>query len=36
MKKKRLTWIDLTKGLLMIFVVIGHYPGELNFPLRLS
>jgi len=33
MKKKRLTWIDLTKGLLMIFVVIGHYPGELNFPL---
>ena len=33
MKKKRLTWIDLTKGLLMIFVVMGHYPGELNFPL---
>lgn len=33
MKKKRLTWIDLTKGLLMIFVVMGHYPGELTFPL---
>lgn len=33
MKKKRLTWIDLTKGLLMVFVVIGHYPGELDFPL---
>ncbi|WP_252502153.1 acyltransferase family protein [Sporosarcina sp. Marseille-Q4943] len=33
MKKKRLTWVDVTKGFLMILVVIGHYPGELDFPL---
>lgn len=33
MKKNRLTWVDVTKGFLMILVVIGHYPGELDFPL---
>ncbi|SIT70353.1 acyltransferase family protein [Edaphobacillus lindanitolerans] len=33
MAKKRLTWVDVTKGFLMILVVIGHYPGELDFPL---
>ena len=33
MKKKRLTWVDVTKGFLMILVVMGHYPGELDFPL---
>ncbi|MGN7387343.1 acyltransferase family protein [Sporosarcina sp. SAFN-015] len=33
MKKTRLTWVDVTKGFLMILVVIGHYPGELDFPL---
>ena len=33
MKKKRITWVDITKGFLMILVVIGHYPGELDFPL---
>lgn len=33
MSKKRLTWVDVTKGFLMILVVIGHYPGELDFPL---
>ena len=33
MKKKRLIWVDLVKGFLMILVVIGHYPGELDFPL---
>ena len=33
MKKKRITWVDVTKGFLMILVVIGHYPGELDFPL---
>ncbi|MEK3976709.1 acyltransferase family protein [Psychrobacillus sp. FSL K6-1267] len=33
MNKKRVTWVDVTKGFLMILVVIGHYPGELNFPL---
>ena len=33
MAKQRLTWVDVTKGFLMILVVIGHYPGELNFPL---
>lgn len=33
MTKKRLTWVDVTKGFLMILVVIGHYPGELDFPL---
>ncbi|MEI4770033.1 acyltransferase family protein [Psychrobacillus sp. FJAT-51614] len=33
MSKKRLTWVDVTKGFLMILVVIGHYPGELEFPL---
>lgn len=32
MAKKRLTWVDVTKGFLMILVVIGHYPGELDFP----
>lgn len=32
MQNKRLTWVDVTKGFLMILVVIGHYPGELNFP----
>ncbi|WP_339175092.1 acyltransferase family protein [Solibacillus sp. FSL R5-0691] len=31
--KKRITWVDITKGFLMILVVIGHYPGELEFPL---
>ncbi len=25
--------MDITKGFLMILVVIGHYPGELDFPL---
>ena len=30
---KRLSWLDVTKGFLMILVVIGHYPGELDFPL---
>ena len=33
MKKKRITWVDVTKGFLMILVVMGHYPGELDFPL---
>jgi len=33
MNKKRLTWVDVTKGLLMILVVVGHYPGQLDFPL---
>lgn len=33
MNKRRLTWVDVTKGFLMILVVIGHYPGELDFPL---
>jgi len=33
MKKKRLTWVDITKGFLMILVVMGHYPGELDFPI---
>ena len=33
MNKKRLSWVDVTKGLLMILVVIGHYPGQLDFPL---
>ncbi|AYC28682.1 acyltransferase family protein [Paenisporosarcina cavernae] len=33
MKNTRLTWVDVTKGLLMILVVIGHYPGHLDFPL---
>ncbi len=33
MDKKRLTWVDITKGLLMILVVVGHYPGQLDFPL---
>ncbi|WP_313235649.1 acyltransferase family protein [Sporosarcina ureae] len=33
MNKKRLTWVDVTKGFLMILVVIGHYPGQLDFPL---
>ncbi|WP_144511458.1 acyltransferase family protein [Bacillus sp. FJAT-22090] len=32
MSQKRLTWVDVTKGFLMILVVIGHYPGELDFP----
>ncbi|WP_017379446.1 acyltransferase family protein [Paenisporosarcina sp. TG-14] len=33
MQKKRLSWVDVTKGFLMILVVMGHYPGELDFPL---
>ncbi|MFD1928782.1 acyltransferase family protein [Sporosarcina siberiensis] len=33
MNKQRLSWVDVTKGFLMILVVIGHYPGELDFPL---
>lgn len=33
MEKKRLNWVDVTKGFLMILVVIGHYPGQLDFPL---
>jgi fucose 4-O-acetylase-like acetyltransferase len=33
MDKKRLSWVDITKGFLMILVVIGHYPGQLDFPL---
>ncbi|WP_342599187.1 acyltransferase family protein [Psychrobacillus sp. FSL H8-0483] len=33
MAQKRLAWVDVTKGFLMILVVIGHYPGELDFPL---
>ena len=33
MSQKRLTWVDVTKGFLMILVVIGHYPGELDFPI---
>lgn len=32
MAKKRLTWVDAAKGLLMIFVVIGHYPVKLDQP----
>ena len=32
MAKKRLMWVDVTKGFLMILVVIGHYPGEVDFP----
>jgi fucose 4-O-acetylase-like acetyltransferase len=33
MEKKRLNWVDVTKGFLMILVVIGHFPGQLDFPL---
>lgn len=33
MAKKRLTWVDALKGFLMILVVVGHYPGDLSFPL---
>ena len=33
MDKKRLSWVDITKGFLMILVVIGHFPGQLDFPL---
>lgn len=33
MNNRRLTWVDVIKGFLMILVVIGHYPGELDFPL---
>ncbi|KXH81957.1 acyltransferase family protein [Sporosarcina sp. HYO08] len=33
MKNKRLGWVDVMKGFLMILVVIGHYPGQLDFPL---
>lgn len=33
MNKKRLSWVDGVKGFLMILVVIGHYPGQLDFPL---
>lgn len=32
MAKKRLTWVDAAKGLLMIFVVMGHYPEKLDQP----
>lgn len=32
MSQNRLTWVDVTKGFLMILVVIGHYPGDLDFP----
>lgn len=35
MAKERLTWVDTTKGFLMILVVIGHYSGPMatDFPL---
>lgn len=35
MAKERLTWVDTTKGFLMILVVIGHYAGPMatDFPL---
>lgn len=33
MTKKRLTWVDATKGFLMLLVVIGHYPKQLDYPL---
>ncbi|MGX9133028.1 acyltransferase family protein [Rummeliibacillus sp. JY-2-4R] len=33
MSKKRLTWVDAVKGLLMVLVVIGHYPKDLDYPL---
>lgn len=33
MTKKRLTWVDVTKGFLMILVVVGHFPGDLDHPL---
>lgn len=32
MQKKRLTWVDAAKGLLMIFVVMGHFPVKLEDP----
>lgn len=31
MAKERLTWVDATKGFLMILVVIGHYAGPMAF-----
>ncbi len=30
---QRLTWVDAIKGFLMILVVIGHYPGEMDHPI---
>lgn len=33
MTKKRITWLDAAKGFLMILVVLGHYPGDMPFPL---
>ncbi|MGE7622205.1 acyltransferase family protein [Viridibacillus sp. NPDC096237] len=33
MTKKRLAWVDVTKGFLMILVVVGHFPGDLDHPL---
>ncbi|MCP2033780.1 fucose 4-O-acetylase-like acetyltransferase [Planomicrobium sp. HSC-17F08] len=35
MAKQRLTWVDITKGFLMILVVIGHFSGPMptEFPL---
>lgn len=33
MTKKRINWLDAAKGFLMILVVLGHYPGEMPFPL---
>jgi len=33
MTKQRLTWVDVTKGFLMILVVVGHFPGDLDYPL---
>lgn len=32
MVKKRLDWVDAAKGLLMILVVIGHFPEEVENP----
>lgn len=31
--KKRIHWLDAAKGFLMILVVLGHYPHEIQFPL---
>ncbi len=33
MSKRRLSWVDITKGFLMILVVMGHYPGQLDLPI---
>lgn len=30
---QRLAWVDAMKGFLMILVVIGHYPGEMDHPI---